>query len=168
MAFYVSGVEWKQIMEIEVVLNISQVLTKMLQYENLYTGAYSTFIKRHVYQLLRRNTIWIVHLKSVKQQPQLLRVNSDVRSMTMLGSTCHNRALLESKQRFMQNKSEVPFEDPGEIEINERQLISMLLDLRSLNYLGHSDIYRKAIKLLLKEYVRFSVQFYKYERVVKK
>ena len=104
-------------MEIEVVLNISQVLTKMLQYENLYTGAYSTFIKRHVYQLLRRNTIWIVHLKSVKQQPQLLRVNSDVRSMTMLGSTCLNRDLLEFERRFMQNISEVPFEDPGEIEM---------------------------------------------------
>ena len=44
----------------------------------------------------------------------------------------------------------------------------MLLDLRTLNYLGHADIYRKAIKLWLKEYVRFSFQFYKYERAVKK
>ena len=88
--------------------------------------------------------------------------------MTMLGSTCRNRALLEFELRFIQNTSEVPFEDPGEIEINDRQLISMLLDLRTLNYMGHSDIYRKAIKLLLKEYVWFSVQFYKYESAVKK
>ena len=135
-AFSVYGVGWKQIVEIERVLNISQVLTKMLQYENLYTGAYSTFIKRHVYQILRRNTIWIVHLKSVKQQPQLLRVNSDVRSMTMLGSTCLNRDLLEFERRFMQNISEVPFGDPGEIDINDRQLISMLLDLQNVRLPG--------------------------------
>ena len=44
----------------------------------------------------------------------------------------------------------------------------MLLDLRKLNYVGHADIYRKAIKLFLKYYVRFSVQFYKYECEVKK
>ena len=40
----------------------------------------------------------------------------------------------------------------------------MILDLQTLNYLGHADIYRKAIKLLLKDYL----QFYKYERAVKK
>ena len=125
-------------------------------------------IKRHVYQLLRRNTIRLVDLKSVKQFPQLPRVNSDVWSMPMLGYTCRNRALLEFERRFMRNTSEVPFDDPGEIEINKRQLISMLLDLRTLNYLGNADIYRKATKLLLKGYVRLSVQFYKYERVVKK
>ena len=44
----------------------------------------------------------------------------------------------------------------------------MLLDLQKLNYLGQADIYRKAINMFLKEYVRFSVQFYKYERAVKK
>ena len=137
-------------MDIEGFLNISQVLTKMSQYEKLYTGAYSTFIKRHVYQLLRRNTIWIVDLKSVKQQPQLPRVNLDVRSMTMLGSTCHNSYLLEFERRFMRNISEVPFGDPGEIDIIDRKLISMLLDLRIFNYLVHAYIYKKAIKLLLR------------------
>ena len=86
----------------------------------------------------------------------------------MLGYTFRNRALLEFERRFMQNTSEVPFEDPGEIEINDQHLISLLLDLRTLNYLGHADIYRKTIKLLLKEYSWFSVQFYKYDRVVKK
>ena len=155
----VSDVEWKQIVEIEGVLNISQVLTNMLQYENLYTGVYSTLIKRHVYQLLLRNTIRLVDLKLAKQLPQLPRVNSDVWSMPMLGYTCRNRALLEFERRFMRNTSEVPFDDPGEIEINKRQLISMLLDLRTLNYMGYTDIYTKAINLLLKEYVRFSVQF---------
>ena len=43
----------------------------------------------------------------------------------------------------------------------------MLLDLWTLNYLGHDNIYRKAINILLKDYVRFSVQFYKYDRAVK-
>ena len=52
---------------IEGVLNILQVLTKMSQYEKLYTGDYSTFIKQHVYQLLHRNTIRLVELKSVQQ-----------------------------------------------------------------------------------------------------
>ena len=86
----------------------------------------------------------------------------------MLGSTCSNRDLLELERRFMRNTSELPFEDPGEIEINDRQLIYMLLNLRTLNYLCHADIYRRAIKILLKEYVRFSVQLYKYECSVKK
>ena len=86
----------------------------------------------------------------------------------MLGSTCRNRALLEFERPFMRNTSDVTFQDPGEIEINDRQLISMLLDLQKLNYLGQADIYRKAIKIFLKEYVRFSVQFYKYECAVKK
>ena len=86
----------------------------------------------------------------------------------MLGSTCRNRALLEFERRFMRNTSELPFEDPGEIEINDQQLIYMLLNLRTLNYLCHADIYRKAINIFLKEYVWFSVQFYKYERAVKK
>ena len=44
----------------------------------------------------------------------------------------------------------------------------MLLNLRTLNYLCHADIYRKAINILLKKYVWFSAQFYKYERAVKK
>ena len=44
----------------------------------------------------------------------------------------------------------------------------MLLELQTLKYRGHADIHRKAIKLLLKECVRFSVQFYKYDRAVKK
>ena len=166
--FSVSEVEWKQIVEIEGVLNISQMLKNMSQYEKLYTGAYSNLIKRHVYQLLRRNFIWLVDLKSVKQPTQLPRVNSDVRSMTMIGSTCRNRALLEFERRLIWNTSEVPFEYPVGIDTNDRQLISTLLDLRTLKYLGHTDIYRKLINILLKEYVRFSVQFYKYERAVKK
>ena len=88
--------------------------------------------------------------------------------MTMVGSTCHNRDLLEFERRFTRNTSEVPFEHPGEIQINERKLISMLLYLQTLNYRGHADIHRKAIKFLLKECVWFSVQLYKYDRAVKK
>ena len=68
----------------------------------------------------------------------------------------------------MRNTSESPFEYLVEIEINDQQLIYMFHDFRTLNYLGHADIYRKSINLLLKEYVRFSVQFHKYERTVKK
>ena len=120
-------------MEIEGVLNIPQALTKMSQYEKLYTGVYSTLIKRHVYHMLHRNTIRLVELKLVKQPTQLQRVNSDVQPMTMLGSTCRKRALLEFEQRFIQNTSEVTFDDPCEIDINDQKLISMLLDLQTLN-----------------------------------
>ena len=100
--------------------------------------------------MLHRNTIQLVDLKSANQLPQLPRVNLDVWSLTMLGSICCNRFLLEIEQRFMWNTSELPFEDPGEIDINDRQLISMLLDLRIFNYLVQAYIYKKAIKLLLK------------------
>ena len=97
--------------------------------------------------MFQRNAIRIVDLKLVKQSPWLPRVNYDVRSMTMLGSNYRKMDLLGFERRFMCNTLELPFENPGEIEINDRQMISMLLDLQTLNYLGHADIYRKAMKI---------------------
>ena len=80
--------QWKQFVEIEGVLNITQVLTKMSQFEQLYTGAYGPLIKRSVYEGLTASTIWLVDLKTVKQSPRLPRVQLDVDSMTMIGATC--------------------------------------------------------------------------------
>ena len=168
VAFSVSDVEWKQMVEIEGVLNITQVLTKMSQFERLYTGAYSTFIKRYVYKRLRAPTIPLVDLKAVKAPPKLPRVKTDIQSMTMVGATCRNRAILEFKRWFLGNKTEEAFIVPGDVETNNRQMIAMLLDLRTLNHVGDTELFKKGVTLLYEEYILFSVQYFKFEREAEK
>lgn len=164
-SFSVSEVEWKQMIEIEGVLNITQVLTKMAQYEKLYTGSYGTLIKRHVYSSLKSRSIKLIDQEAVKEAPRLPRVDADVAAMTYVGATCRNRAILEFERRFMGNTTEETYHGGAQqVLTNDRQLMAMFLDLRTLNYLGDKAVYTRVTALLADEYASFSVQYFKYER----
>ena len=111
--FSVSDVQWKQILEIKGVLNISQTLTKMAQFKRPYTAVYGPLIKRFVYERLATNIIRIVDLKHVTKSPILPRLSTGVGYLTMIGATCRNRAILEFERRFLGYTTEVPFATYG-------------------------------------------------------
>ena len=136
----------------------------MAQFERPYTAAYGTLIKRFVYERLLANIIRLVDLKHVTKAPIFPRLSIDVEYLIMIGATCCNRAILEFEHLFLGNKTEVPFTTPGEVDIKNRQLIAMLLDLWTLNSFGERVLFRKAMKLLHEEYFVFSVQYYKCKR----
>ena len=153
-------------MEIEGVLNISQTLTKMDQFERLYTAAYGPLIKRFVYERLVANIIRTFDLKHVTKAPIIPRLSTDIGYLNMIGATYINRTILKFERRFLGNTTEFPFDKPGEVDIHNRKLIAMLLDLQTLNSFGEKVLFRKAVKLLHEEYVVFYVQYYKYKRQV--
>jgi hypothetical protein len=57
--------EWDTIAEIEGVLNISKDLTTLMQYENLYNGAFGQIIKHVTLKRLRASFIPVVDMPKV-------------------------------------------------------------------------------------------------------
>ena len=147
--------------EVEAVLNITKITTSLSQHENLYTGAFGGLIKDTTMAGLRSNTIHVIDVKRVTSSPHLPRAPIDVASLTDLGSKCRMRATLEGERRWCGNKEE-ELTGAGVI-ITERELVSSLLDLRTIG-VPHLDRQQqqKALSLLETSYIKYATQAAKY------
>lgn len=91
------------------------------------------------------------------------RVEKAVSELSDIGATCLKRALLEGERRWCGNTGEELLQN-GVILMNTRELMAMLLDVRTLQCTHVTDEQRKEAKKLLKgEYVDFVLQGLKYE-----
>ena len=57
--------EWESIAEIEGILNISKDLTTLMQYENIYNGAFGQIIKHVTLERLRSTFIPVIDMPNV-------------------------------------------------------------------------------------------------------
>ena len=169
--FVVDDKDWVIWGEIEAVLDITQVLTKLAQYESLYMAAYSPVVKQMVYDRLCASTIAIIDQDSVTEDPKLPRNVIAVTDMTDIGRTCRERAIIEFERRFLQSKLDVrlPLDSPLRfIHINDRQLAATLIDLRTAKCAHLTPSQRTAAQSALStRYVAFYVQYFAFERAEK-
>ena len=156
---------WVMWAEIEAILNISQILTKLAQKEKAFTAAYGPLIKMHVYNLLSDDKVFVIDLEQENISCRPVRVLKLVSDFSDTGKTALNRAIIEFQRRFLGSKKEIVDEDCGPVVINERQLAATLLDLRTARGAHLTQAQRREAQAALKtRYIAFSVQYYKTER----
>jgi hypothetical protein len=165
-SFAMTDEQWIVLAEFEAVLSITQVLTKMAQYEELYTAAYGPIIKLLTYKKLTAQTISVIAAEQVTASPKPPRVDRPVDDLTPAGKECLERAVIEFQRRFMGNTGDTREVD-GELEINDRQLAAILLDVRTCgaagSFLGPAQV-KAAYKALKTIYVDFAVVYGKSDR----
>lgn len=116
-----TSLDWKQFHEFEAILSITLILTTMAQYERLYRAAYGAIIKQLTYDRLVSPTIMVAKADVNTKSPRLVQEPIEVGSMTAAGSTCLERAIIETEQRFLGSTSEERLPVPGIVEIHDRQ-----------------------------------------------
>ena len=97
---------WCVWLEFEAVLNISQLLSKMAQYEKLYNGGYGPMIKKLVYNNLRSDTISVIDMEKIGVSPKLPQKLINVQDLSINGSQCLDQVILEFENHFLGNTTE--------------------------------------------------------------
>jgi hypothetical protein len=145
---------WCVWLEFEVVLNISQLLTKMAQYEKLYNGGYGAVIKKVVYNNLRSDTISVIDMENIGVSPKLPRKLINVEDLSVSVAKCLDWAILEFECCFLGNTTENKFTDPGKILQTDQELLATILDLWIIHVLDREEA-KRAMHLLEIEYINF-------------
>jgi len=130
-AYVFSAEDWVVMVEFEAVLHMTQILTTLAQYEMKYMAAYGPAVTLMVYQMLTASTISLIDVDTISESPRLPRRDCPVDSLTPMGKTCLDRAIIEFERRFLDSELETRLETPGIIVINDRQLVATLLDVRT-------------------------------------
>ena len=157
-AFVILDGDWQRWVEFEAVLDISSLLTTLAQYEQLYMAAFAPIIKKMVYDHLTAVSIKLIDVDHITADPRLPRVETRVEDLTETGSTCLERATIEFERRFLNSNlnTRLPVDDPRTIEINERQLVATLLDVRTVRCSHLAPEQRREAQAALKSrYVNF-------------
>ena len=154
---------WKQMAELESVLNVTKITTTLAQHEHLYTGAFGGLIKRTTMAGLRSDTLNVIDLTRVNKTSKLPRIAVPVSELTELGLTARMRATLEGERRMCGNTTE---EVTGaEVILNGRELMASLLDLRTIRVqFLTSTQQQQALKLLESAYVKYAKQAVNFNR----
>ena len=163
--------DWRIGREFEGVLNISRALTTIAQYESKYNAAYGPVVKLMVYKNLTASKIKVVDCANWKIAPRAPRIELPITEMSELGKKCVKRATLEFERRFMGNTEEVQFKlqlpaKEGELVINDRQKVAMLLDprIKRNTQVMTRDGWTDAGEILGREYIKFYCQCKDYDR----
>lgn len=112
------------------VLDITRLLCTVSQYEDKYVGGYGPYLQTCVYDKLREDTLKIVDFQNVTKSLPMPTMSVKVDELPPVVQITRSRAILEIERRFFGNTTDVPFEDPPQVNINMRQLICMFLDIR--------------------------------------
>jgi hypothetical protein len=153
---------WQQMVEVEAIGNVTKITTTMSQYETRFTGAFGGLIKGTTMAGLRKETLFVVDLANVTAKPQLPRVEVNVTDLSALGATCRERAILEGERRWCGNTGETL--TGADVIITDRELMSSLLDLRTIRC-PHLSTEKKveAKRLLSEAYVTFAMTAAKFD-----
>ncbi|KAK3246720.1 hypothetical protein CYMTET_43755 [Cymbomonas tetramitiformis] len=157
-----TGEAWRHMAEFEGVLNITKITTTLSQLEKPFTGAYCCLVKGTTMSELRSDHLPVVALDKVTASPKLPRVLTPVSQLSAAGQECRRRAILEGERRFCGNVTEEI--SGGPLEVDDRELTCMLLDLRTVGA-NHVSLVqrRRAVALLAKAYVDFGMQCAEYD-----
>ena len=164
-SFKLDAADWVMWAEIEAVLNVSQILTKLAQKEKAFTAAYGLLIKMHVLNRLEADALHVIDLDQDNIGPRPVRVVKRVSDFSDTGKECLIRARIEFQRRFLGSTSDTLLPACGPVVINDRQLVATLLDLRTARG-GHlTQAQRTQAQAALKtRYIAFFKHFKRQER----
>ena len=83
-----SSSEWDSIAEIKGILNISKDLTTLMQYENIYNGAFGQIIKHVTLKRLRSAFIPVIDMPNVTRAKVNTICNAFMMLLQSLSLTC--------------------------------------------------------------------------------
>ena len=120
--------------QIEATLHVTQVTTKLAQFEQDFTGAYDPLIKGMTIKGLESPMMRVVNLSNIPASGKLERHEQDVSTFRPLGSDCRERAMIEAQRRFCEGaeKTEVVIKPTPPIIASKRSLVATILDLRTV------------------------------------
>lgn len=155
------GTRFVDTAQIESVLHVTQVTTKLAQYEQAYTGAYDPLIKGMTIRGLEKDTLEVADLNNIGTTAKLNRTTVVVSTFGSLGKAAHARAMIEAQRRFCVGaaKTEIVIVPSPDIACSDRSLVAMLLDLRTCSgsHLSKSQ-FQHAKELFYAAYVEFAKQ----------
>eukprot|EP00966_Prymnesium_polylepis_P010652 245488-Prymnesium_polylepis.1 len=91
---------------IEGVLHITQVTTKLAQFEQAFTGAYDPLIKGITLRGLEAKEVRVADLGNIASVATLNRVWLPVEQFDELGKAAHVRAMIEAQRRFCEGANQ--------------------------------------------------------------
>eukprot|EP00966_Prymnesium_polylepis_P141588 3269875-Prymnesium_polylepis.1 len=145
--------------QIESVLNVTQVTTKLAQYEQAFTGAYDPLIKGFALRGLEAPTMQVADLNNLAEVAKLNRISLPVANFGELGNAARTRAMIEAQRRFCvgAEKTETVITPTPDIQSSDRSLVATLLDLRTCSGSHLSkEQFSKAKELYYAAYVDFA------------
>ena len=77
-----TGNQWTEVTEVEVVLRITKPVTTLVQTEIHYTSAFGYVLKKNALDLLRSEHLSVVDLEKVGVKKSLVRVDRPVMELT--------------------------------------------------------------------------------------
>jgi hypothetical protein len=152
--------------QIESVLHVTQVTTKLAQYEQAYSGAYDPLIKGKTIRGLESEKIAVADLNNIGKTATLNRIWVEVKSFGSLGKAAHVRAMIEAQRRFCvgAEKTETVIVPTPDIACSDRSLVAMLLDLRTCS---GNHLSKKQLQYAKEQYYTAYVEFAKQAKAFK-
>lgn len=149
--------QFREIGDIEAVLNITQALTLFAQHEKNYTAALSPLAKSGTLRMLRMPYTSIIDQNARHLPGVLVRKEVPDSEMTLVGQECKRRALIAMERRFAGSEIEAPNPD-AKIEFSDRQLLAMLFDPRTAGQkLLSPESIERAKVLYVQTYVHYGM-----------
>ena len=156
------GEDWQNACEFEGVLDCTKVTSTLAQKEVGFNAAYTPLIKNLALTKLRATTINLIDMPSVTKSPHVPRKAVAIDALSQMGQTARVRATLEGERRWCGNESEELTGAP--VNMGKAELLCTLLDKRTLGCHHITGEQRKeAYHIFCDEYVKFSMQVYKFE-----
>ena len=158
-----SQAEWDILGEVEAILELTKLTTKLTQTETGYTGSFGILVRGLTMNKLRESTLSVVRQDAVTKSPRVIREDKPWGDLSPIGKTCMSRANLEGERRYCGNETEIVTSTP--LSINNRESLATLADVRTKGA-AHvtSEQYRVARLLFLAEYVDYGMQRKKWDR----
>ena len=149
--------------EFEGILEISRVITTLAQYEKIANRAMGPVLKLKLLKDLRAPKIALIDGTKLKSNPKPRpdRVEVSVESLSDLGRTVLERAILEAERRFCLNTTEAL---SGEcVELTDEDLICMAIDPRTCRVIAQlvsASQMDKVQSLVFEKYVDFGMRIW--------